>query len=139
MPGARIVHCRRDPMDTCLSCFTQDFAAPIPWACDLTAIGQYYRQYNRLMRHWQAVLPTPIFTFAYEEAVRDLEGVARRLVAFCGLPWEARCLDFHATERPILTASRQQVRRPVYASSIGKWRHYERHLEPLRTALGDLA
>lgn len=138
MPGARIIHCRRDPMDTCFSCFAQDFAAPIPWACDLTAIAQYYRQYDRLMRHWQAVLPVPVFTFAYEEAVQDLEAVARRLIAFCGLPWEARCLDFHRTERPILTASRQQVRRPVYASSVGKWRRYERHLEPLRAALGDL-
>jgi tetratricopeptide (TPR) repeat protein len=139
MPGARIVHCRRDPMDTCLSCFAQDFAAPIPWACDLAAIGQYYRQYDRLMRHWQAVLPVPVFTFAYEEAVQDLESMARRLIAFCGLPWEARCLEFHRTERPILTASRQQVRRPVYASSIGRWRRYERHLGPLRAALSDLA
>jgi tetratricopeptide (TPR) repeat protein len=138
MPGARIIHCRRDPMDTCFSCFAQDFAAPIPWACDLAAIGQYYRQYDRLMRHWQAVLPVPIFTFAYEEAVQDLEATARRLIDFCGLSWEAGCLDFHRTERPILTASRQQVRRPVYASSVGRWRRYERHLEPLRAALGDL-
>jgi tetratricopeptide (TPR) repeat protein len=138
MPGARIIHCRRDPMDTCFSCFAQDFAAPIPWACDLAAIGQYYRQYDRLMRHWQAVLPVPIFTFAYEEAVQDLEAAARRLIAFCGLPWEAGCLEFHRTERPILTASRQQVRRPVYASSVGRWRRYERHLGPLRAALGDL-
>jgi len=139
MPGARIIHCRRDPMDTCFSCFVQDFAAPIPWACDLTTIGQYYRQYDRLMRHWQAVLPTTIFTFVYEEAVRDLEAVARRLVAFCGLPWDARCLDFHTTERPILTASRRQVRRPVHGGSVGKWRRYAQHLEPLRAALGDLA
>jgi tetratricopeptide (TPR) repeat protein len=138
MPGARIIHCRRDPMDTCFSCFAQDFAAPIPWAWDLTAIGQYYRQYDRLMRHWQAVLPVPVFTFAYEEAVQDLEATARRLIAFCGLPWEGRCLDFHTTERPILTASRQQVRRPVYSSSVGRWRRYERHLEPLRATLGDL-
>jgi tetratricopeptide (TPR) repeat protein len=139
LPGARIIHCRRDPMDTCFSCFAQDFESPIPWAWDLTAVGQYYRQYDRLMRHWQAVLPVPVFTFAYEEAVQDLEAVARRLIAFCGLPWDARCLEFHRTERPVLTASRRQVRQPVYASSIGKWRRYERHLEPLRTALGDLA
>lgn len=139
MPGARIIHCRRDPMDTCFSCFAQDFEAPIPWAWDLTALGQYYRQYDRLMRHWQAVLPVPILTFAYEEAVQDLEAAARRLVAFCGLPWEVRCLEFHTTERPILTASRQQVRRPVYSSSVGRWRRYERHLGPLRAALGDLA
>jgi hypothetical protein len=71
--------------------------------------------------------------------VQDLEAAARRLIAFCGLPWEARCLEFHTIERPILTASRQQVRRPVYSSSVGRWRRYERHLEPLRAALGDLA
>jgi hypothetical protein len=137
MPGARIVHCRRDPMDTCFSCFAQDFAAPIPWACDLAAIGQYYRQYDRLMGHWRAVLSAPIFTFVYEDTVRNLETAARRLMAFCGLPWEPRCLEFHATERPILTASRQQVRQPVYGSSVGRWRRYARHLEPLRAALGD--
>lgn len=136
MPGARIIHCQRDAMDTCFSCFMQDFEASIPWAWDLTALGQYYRQYDRLMRHWLAVLPLPIFAFNYEEAVHDLEAVAHRLLAFCGLHWEARCLTFHQTERPVLTASRWQVRQPIYGSSVGKWRHYERHLEPLRAALG---
>ncbi len=136
MPGARIIHCQRDAMDTCFSCFMQDFEASIPWAWDLTALGQYYRQCDRLMRHWLAVLPVPIFAFNYEEAVHDLEAVARRLLAFCGLHWEERCLTFHQTERPILTASRWQVRQPIYGSSVGKWRRYARHLEPLRAALG---
>ena len=139
LPRARLIHCRRNAMDTCFSCFMQDFDAPIPWAWDLEAIGKYYRQYSRLMRHWRAVLPVQPFDFVYEEAVQDLEDVARRLVEFCGLPWDARCLRFHETERPVLTASRWQVRRPVHGGSIGKWRHYERHLEPLKAALGDLA
>jgi tetratricopeptide (TPR) repeat protein len=137
MPAARIIYCRRDPMDTCLSCFMQNFEAPIPWAWDLTSLGGYYRQYDRLMRHWLTVLPMQIFPFVYEEAVLDLEGVARRLLAFCDLPWEERCLAFHRTERPILTASRWQVRQPIYDSSVGKWRHYEQYLGPLRSALGD--
>jgi hypothetical protein len=79
------------------------------------------------------------FEFVYEDAIQDLEGVARRLVAFCGLPWDARCLHFHETERPVLTASRWQVRQPLYAGSVGKWRRYERHLGPLKAALGELA
>jgi len=139
MPAARVIYCQRDPMDTCLSCFMQNFEAPIPWAWDLTSLGEYYRQYDRLMRHWLTVLPMQIFPFVYEEAVRDLEGVARRLLAFCDLPWEAQCLTFHQIERPILTASRWQVRRPIYDSSVGKWRHYEQYLRSLRSALGDSA
>ena len=139
LPRARVIHCRRDAMDTCFSCFKQDFDSPIPWAVALDSVGQYYRQYARLMRHWRSVLPAAPFEFVYEEAVQDLEGVARRLVAFCGLPWDARCLQFHATERPVLTASRWQVRQPLYASSVGKWHRYERHLDPLKAALGELA
>jgi tetratricopeptide (TPR) repeat protein len=133
LPRARIIHCRRAAMDSCFSCFTQDFEAPIPWAWDLTSLGQYYRQYDRLMRHWQSVVP--VFDFVYEEVVADLPAVARRLVEFCGLPWEERCLSFHETERPVLTASRWQVRQPLYGSSVGKWRRYERHLAPLKAAL----
>lgn len=135
LPRARLIHCRREAMDSCFSCFTQDFEAPIPWAWDLASLGRYYRQYARLMGHWQHVLPVPVFEFVYEEVVADLPGVARRLVEFCGLPWEERCLNFHETERPVLTASRWQVRQPLYGSSVGKWRHYERHLAPLKAAL----
>jgi tetratricopeptide (TPR) repeat protein len=139
LPRARVIHCRRDAMDTCFSCFKQDFDSPIPWAVALDAVGQYYRQYARLMRHWRSVLPVAPLEFVYEEAIQDLEGVARRLLAFCGLPWDARCLHFHETERPVLTASRWQVRQPLYAGSVGKWRRYERHLGPLKAALGELA
>jgi len=139
LPRAHVIHCRRDAMDTCFSCFKQDFDSPIPWAWALDAVGRYYRQYTRLMRHWRSVLPVAPFEFVYEEAVQDLEGVARRLLTFCGLPWDARCLHFHETERPVLTASRWQVRQPLYAGSVGKWRRYERHLGPLKAALGELA
>ena len=135
-PRARIVHCRRDPMDTCLSCFVQMFEFPFPWACDLAALGHYYREYERLMAHWRATLPAPSLEVVYEETVADPETASRRLVAFCGLEWEAGCLAFHATERPVRTASLQQVRRPVYGGSVGQWRRYERHLGPLVAALG---
>jgi tetratricopeptide (TPR) repeat protein len=135
-PNARIVHCTRDPMDNALSCFEQNFSHPTSWAWDLDDIGHYYIQYRRLMTHWTAVLPVPMLEFSYEATVRDFEPAARRLIDFCGLDWEAACLDFHRTDRPVLTASKGQVRRPIYDSSIGKWRRFEAQLEPLRKAIG---
>ncbi len=135
-PNARIVHCVRDAMDNCLSCYEQNFSHPTSWSWDLEDIGHYYGQYRRLMAHWNAVLPEPMLEFSYETTVEDFETQARRLLDFCGLEWEPACLDFHRTERPVLTASKGQVRRPIYASSIGKWRVFERQLEPLRLAIG---
>ncbi len=135
-PKARIVHCRRDPMDNGLSCYETAFGDATPWAWDLTSIGQYYRQYQRLMAHWRAVLPNPIFEFVYEDVVNEPEAWTRRLIEFCGLDWEESCLAFHETERPVNTASWNQVRRPIYKDSIGRWRRYEAQLAPLRDALG---
>ncbi|MEX2200655.1 MAG: sulfotransferase [Dongiaceae bacterium] len=135
-PNARIVHCTRDPMDNALSCFEQNFSHPTSWAWDLDDIGHYYNQYRRLMAHWNDVLPVPMLEFSYEATVRDFEPAARRLVDFCGLDWEPACLDFHRTDRPVLTASKGQVRRPIYDSSIAKWRRFEAQLEPLRKAIG---
>ncbi len=135
-PRARVVHCRRDPIDTCLSCYFQNFADPLPFKYDLGHLGHYYRQYERLMDHWRRVLPLPVFELRYEELTADQEGVSRRLVAFCGLDWDERCLRFHETCRPVRTASSLQVRRPIYRSSVGRWKRYEGHLRTLLETLG---
>ncbi len=134
-PHAKIVHCVRNAMDNCLSCFEQTFSHPTSWSWDLEDIGHYYGQYRKLMAHWNRVLPVPMLEFSYEATVDDIETQARRLLDFCGLDWEPACLDFHRTERPVLTASKGQVRRPIYTSSKGKWRMFERELEPLRLAI----
>jgi hypothetical protein len=109
------------------------------WAWDLTTLGQFYRQYARLMAHWRRVLPNAFLEVDYETVVNDTRRTARAMVEFCGLEWEEKCLDFHRTERAVLTFSLAQVRRPIYATSIGKWRRHRRHLGPLIEALGDLA
>ena len=135
-PRARIIHCKRDPLDTCLSIYTQKFTSLHPYAYDLTELGQYYRQYQRLMAHWESVLPGRNFTIQYEELTESPEATCRRLIEYIGLPWDNRCLHFHETERPVKTASQWQVRQPVYKQSVGRWRHYETWLGPLKKALG---
>jgi tetratricopeptide (TPR) repeat protein len=134
-PRARVIHCRRDPRDTCLSCFFQNFADPHPFALDLAHLGRYYREYERLMAHWARVLPLPVFELQYEELTAQQEAISRRLVAFCGLEWDKRCLRFHESRRVVRTASTLQVRRPMYQSSVGRWKHYQAHLQPLLEAL----
>jgi len=138
-PGARIVHCRRDPLDTCLSCFFQNFAKGQEYSFDLAELGRFYRDYRRMMAAWAEILPIEVFDLDYEELVADLEGVGRSLLAYCGLDWHPDCARFFETRRPVLTASRVQVRRPLYSSSIGKWRRYASHLGPLVEALGPYA
>ncbi len=135
LPKARVIHCRRDPVDTCLSCFLQNFANPHPWSLDLRDLGLYYREYERLMEHWKRVLPLPILELHYEELTANQEAESRRLIAFCGLEWDERCLRFHETERVVRTASSLQVRQPMYRSSVGKWKRYEAQLGPLLEAL----
>ena len=134
-PKASIIHCVRDPLDTCLSCYFQEFAHGQPFACDLDHLGRYHRDYQRLMAHWHNVLPSPILDVPYEGLVADQEGWSRKLVDFLGLPWDERCLAFYEKERLVRTASFWQVRQPIYASSIGRWRHYAKHLAPLFNAL----
>jgi tetratricopeptide (TPR) repeat protein len=136
-PKARIIHCRRDPVDTCLSCYFQNFGEPLGFSLDLRHLGLYYREYERLIAHWAAVLPVRVFDLCYEELTADQEAVSRRMVAFCGLDWDDRCLRFHETRRPVRTASTLQVRRPMYRSAVGRWKRYEAHLGPLLEALGD--
>jgi len=136
-PGARIIHCRRDPVDTCLSCFQQNFrAAHLSWTCDLGDLGHYCCQYRRVMAHWRRVLPAGLMLeIDYEDIVTDLERQARRLVACVGLDWDEACLRFHETDRAVVTASHGQVRRRVYATSVGRWKRYGEGLRPLIEAL----
>ncbi len=136
LPNARIIHCRRDPMDVGLSCWTKLFTGHQPFAYDLEELGLYQLGEQQLAEHWGRFLPTDRYTeVVYETLVGDLETEARRLVAFCGLEWDDACLDFHQTQRAVRTASAQQVRQPLYTSSIGRWRAYAAHLKPLADAL----
>jgi tetratricopeptide (TPR) repeat protein len=135
LPKARIIHTRRDPVDTCLSCFSKYFMGH-PYSYDLAELGRYYRAYEALMAHWREVLPSDVMLeVQYEEVVADTETQARRIVAYCGLEWDDACLSFHETQRPVRTASALQVRQPIYRSSVGRWRAYEHMLGPLLEAL----
>jgi hypothetical protein len=129
-PRARLIHCRRDLRDVAVSCWMTNFRS-IRWACDPEHIARRFEDYRRLMGHWRRVLPVPLLDVGYEETVADLEGVARRVVAWCGLEWEPACLSFHTTARPVRTASLSQVRQPIYTRSVQRWKHYERELAPL--------
>jgi len=140
LPQAKIVHVKRNPVDTCLSNFTKLFGHKAqPQSYNLTEIGLYYRNYARLMEHWREVLPERSFyEVQYEELVADNENQARALIDYCDLDWNGACLDFHKTKRIVRTASITQVRQPIYKTSVERWRKYETHLEPLLEALGDL-
>jgi len=133
-PKARIIHCRRDPLDVCLSCYFQDFRT-LNFAWTLADIGFVYKQYERLMEHWGKVLPGRIIEVVYEDLVADQKAVSRQLVAHCGLEWDDRCLAFHDNRRTVRTASTLQVRRPIYKSAIARWKRYAAHLGPLFEAL----
>ena len=132
-PRARIIHMQRHPLDTCVSIYSQDFFRMGTYANDLDDLAHYYTQYVRVMRHWRSVLPAAaMLEIPYEALISDQEGWTRRMLEFVGLPWDPRCLEFHRTERVVLTASRWQVRQKITASRVERWRHYEKHLAPLR-------
>jgi hypothetical protein len=135
LPNARIVDARRHPLDACLSCYRQLFAKGQNFTYDLTEIGEYYLQYQRMMDHWAAVLPGRVLTVQYEEVVSDFEPQVRRLLDFCGLGWEDACLRFYESDRPVRTPSAEQVRQPIYDRSIGHWRNYAQHLDELITVI----
>lgn len=135
-PRARVVHCARDPLDTCLSIYFQYFRYGNDYAYDLADIGFFYRQYRRLMDHWRRVLPPAIHEVCYENLVADPEGQVRALIEFLGLPWDEHCLAYHRSQRTVQTASTWQVRQPIYRSAVGRWRNYEKYLDPLKQALG---
>ena len=134
-PRARIVHCRREARDVCLSCYFQNFVAGLPWATDLADLGRYHRAYRRIMDHWHQVLPLTILDVDYQDLVAAPEEGSRRIVDFLGLPWDDACLDFHRSRRTVRSAANWQVRRPIYATSVGRWKAYEPWLGPLLDAL----
>jgi len=139
LPNAVILHSVRDPVDTCLACYKQIFVNAHETTYDLTLTGKTYVLYRRLMEHWNRVLPGRVIDVVYEKLVADPETEIRRLLAACGLPWDDACLRFHENERSVKTASSSQVRRPIYKSSLQRWRRYEKHLGPLFEALGPYA
>lgn len=135
-PNATIVHCRRDPLDNCMSCYFTNFAEEIQFTNDLGRLGSYYANYHRLMEHWKDVLPIRIFDLHYEDLISNTELTIRNLLLHCDLDWEDACLKFYLTERGIRTPSRWQVRQPIYRNSVARWRNYQQHLDPLKRALG---
>jgi tetratricopeptide (TPR) repeat protein len=137
-PNARVLHCRRDPRDNALSIWIENFSRDQTYATDFGDLAHFMREYRRLMAHWCENLPLCILDIQYEETVADLEGQARRIMAFLKVPWDNRCLDFHKVDRAVQTPSRWQVRQPIYSSSVGRWRQYREHLPELSSAFADM-
>ncbi len=131
VPDARIIHCVRDQLDTCLSCYSQNFNLGYAFSCDQEHLGVFYARYEQIMAHWRRVLPMPILTVRYEDVVADLEGQTRRMLDFLELPFDPACLRFHESERVVITASHHQVRSPIYKTSVGRSERYREHLQPL--------
>ncbi len=135
LPNAKIIDARRHPLDSCLSCYRQLFAKGQTFTYDLADIGDYFLEYQQMMDYWHEVLPGRVLTVQYEELVTDFDTQLRRLLDYCELPFEDACLRFFETERPVRTASSEQVRQPIYTGSIGYWRRYEEHLGELQKVL----
>ena len=138
LPNAKIINARRHPLDSCFGSYKQLFASGQPFTYDLTEIGEYYIQYQKLMEHWQDLLPGRVLDVQYEDVVTDLDTQVRRLLHYCELPFEDACLNFHETERAVKTASSEQVRQPIYSSSVDLWRNYGQELEELVDTLEPL-
>lgn len=137
IPGAKIIHCRRNPVDTCLSCYSKRFANLQVYTCDQTELGEFYRAYDDLMAHWRKVLPADRFIEVnYEDVVSDIEQQSHRLIEFLGLPWDDAVLDFQKASRSVRTASAAQVRQKLYQTSVERWKPYEPYIQPLLSALG---
>jgi hypothetical protein len=137
LPNARIIHTRRDPVETCMSCFSKPFTTGHEFSYDLVEMGRYYRHYSNLMDHWRCLLPAgAMLEVRYEDVVNNLEGQARRLIEYCGLEWNDSCLAFHRNKRPVETASGIQVRQPLFRSSLRRWHRYEASIGPLLQELG---
>ena len=131
LPQAKIVHCKRNPIDTCLSCYKQNFASGQYWSYNLEELAEHYKLYQDLMEHWRKVLPDRFLEIEYEETVDNFEEQARKLIDFVGLPWHKACLSPHKQKRSVLTASKTQVIKPVYKTSVQAWKRYEKELQPL--------
>jgi hypothetical protein len=135
LPNCKIIDARRYPMDSCLSCYRQLFARGQSFTYDLTDIGEYFLEYQRMMDYWHEVLPGRCLTVQYEDLVMDFDNQVRRLLEYCELPWEENCARFYETDRPVRTASSEQVRQPVYSRSINFWRNHASHLAELKAVL----
>ncbi|GMW07989.1 MAG: hypothetical protein AMXMBFR8_27850 [Nevskiales bacterium] len=135
-PGAKIIHCVRDPMDTGLSCYRSHFVSDqLGYSCDLLDLGSYYRHYRALMAHWRRLADGALYDIHYEALVAEPEAEVRRLLEYCGLEFEPDCLQFHRSGRRVRTASGAQVRQPIYRDSLEAWRRYEQELRPFAAAL----
>ena len=138
-PNARIIHCRRDAIDNCISCFVLQFSEAHSYSADLRTLGLYYREYDRQMRHWNKLFPGRIFENRYEALIENQEEQSRRLIDYLGLAWDDACLRYFDRDGSVNTYSRWQVRQPIYKSSVKRWKNYESEIRPLIEALGDLA
>lgn len=136
-PDSAIIHCTRDARDTCLSCYLHNFAGHHPYTRNLGWLGMHYRNYARLMQHWKTI-GIPMHEVSYEQLVANPEAAVRELLSCCNLPWNDACKRFYENCRVVNTASRDQVRQPIYSSAIGRWKHYEAQLAPLIEALGTI-
>jgi tetratricopeptide (TPR) repeat protein len=137
LPGARVIHAVRNPLDTCLSCYLTDFAGVHPYSYNLEHLGRFYQDYQRLIAHWKDVVDLPILDVSYEALAQNPEPVVREMLDFLELPFDEACLRHHETKRPVVTASAEQARQPIYTSSVGRWRNYREQLTPLIELLGD--
>lgn len=137
LANAKIIHCQRHPLDTCLSNYFQHFTQVLPFSRNLADLGSYYRDYLKIMEHWHTVSPLPILDVPYEEMANNHEEMSKKIIEFVGLEWDEACLNFHKTKRPVKTASNWQVRQPVYTSSVARWKNYDAFIQPLKDALGD--
>ncbi len=135
LPNAKFIHLKRNAMDSCFSMYKQKFALAYHYSYDLKELGQYYLLYKRLMAHWHDMLPGRILDVSYEALVANQETISREIIDHCALEWQDSCLNFHKNKNAVATASASQVRRPIYKSSVEKWRHYEKNLKPLKQVL----
>jgi tetratricopeptide (TPR) repeat protein len=138
LPNAKIIHSRRHPVETCLSCYRIHFAEGHQWSYNLRELGRYYKRYWTLMQYWREAFPGVMYEAVYEENVADVESSAKKLIDYLGLEWNDNCLNFYNTDRPVKTASVTQVRKPIYKTSTNRWRKYEKYLGPLLEELGDI-
>jgi tetratricopeptide (TPR) repeat protein len=134
-PQAKVIDCQRDPRDIAISCYFQNFSNIQPWSCDLSHIGVYFNMYRRMMVHWQKVLPLPILKLRYEDLVNNFEGKSREIIDFTGLDWDEECLKFYSAPSEVRTASKWQVRQPIYKSSVGRWKTFGHYMAPFNATL----
>jgi Tfp pilus assembly protein PilF len=138
LPNAKIIHCRRDPIDTCISCYTKLFSNGQHWTFDFGEIGRFYKRYWDIMDHWRTVMPGRFLEVRYEQLVDDTEAGARKLLEWCELDWDSDVLQFHKTKRPVTTSSVNQVRQPIYKTAKGRWKKWEPYIQPLLNEIGDI-